>query len=129
MASSPQGRIDFGIAVADELRRRYPFKTANHVAADLKCTFKAAENLLQGHLSRKSITALIRVYGLGLVIDSGAAVAGTTLHKYIIEQADRAREEQARARAVESEFEHLAQLEAGRVASLVVDESGVRASP
>lgn len=126
MGSSPQGRIDFGRAVGDELKRRYPFKTASNVAADVGCTIKAAENVLNGHLSAKSITRLVQVYGLGLLIDSGATVAGTTLKDFVIEQAASARREQEVARVRELEHEQtLAALENGLGPDAPRNSSGV----
>ncbi len=86
-------RACFGLAVANLLRERHPFHTAKLVARDLRCTVKAAENLLAGHLSAKSITRLVATYGFGFLIDAGAELTGTTLHDYIIEQKDKAAHE------------------------------------
>lgn len=97
----------FGRAVAARLTELHPVHTAKHVARDLNCTPKAAENLLAGHLSAKSITQLSTVYGLGFLIDVGAAVTGTTLRDFIVAQADDARREQLRAQEREREFNRL----------------------
>lgn len=94
----------FGLAVAAQLRRRYPVHAAKNVAADINCTLKAAENLLDGHLSAKSITRLINAYGVGILLDASAALTGRTLKDFIIEQAEQARLEQARARERELEY-------------------------
>jgi hypothetical protein len=83
----------FGLAVARELKRRNPYNTSGVVATDLRCTKKAAENLLAGHLSGKSITRLTRAYGLGFMIDVSAAVAGETLETFIRNRGAEARRE------------------------------------
>lgn len=95
MGSYPQdGDHCFGLAVADQLRRRYPFHTAKLVAADLSCTVKAAENLLAGHLSSKTMTRLVRVYGWDLITEALAAVTGRSLREYIVEKQEHAAREQ-----------------------------------
>lgn len=109
----------FSLAVAALLRRRYPLFTAKRVAADLsrdgsECTVKTAQNILAGHLSGKTITRLTRAYGLGLLIEAGAAVTGKNLETYILEQADLARHDRRKAEAREERFnEQLAALRAG----------------
>jgi plasmid maintenance system antidote protein VapI len=87
----------------------HPVHTAKHVARALNCTPKTAENILAGHLSARSITRLTMAYGLGFLIDVGAAVTGTTLRDHIIEQANQARREQLMAEAREREFIELEQ--------------------
>jgi hypothetical protein len=86
----------FGLAVARELRRLHPDNTSGYVAQRLRCTKTAAENLLGGHLSAKSITRLTRAYGLGFMIDVSAAVAGETLEGFIEHRAAEARREAER---------------------------------
>ena len=81
----------FGLTVAAVLRERYPRDTAKLIARDLKCSPKSAENLLNGHLSARSITRLTLAYGLGFLIDAGARLTGVTLENYIIEKARAAR--------------------------------------
>ena len=99
----------FGHAVAARLAGMHPVHTAKHVARALNCTPKTAENILAGHLSARSITRLTMAYGLGFLIDVGAAVTGTTLRDHIIEQANQARREQLKAEAREREFMELEQ--------------------
>lgn len=121
MGSHPHDCNDaaFGKAVAALLYARYPFHTAKQVAQDLtldrrECTIRTAENILAGHLSAKSLTRLVRAYGLGLVIEAGAAVTGKSLDTFITEQAEAARCEQRRHEAAERRFnEQLALLRAG----------------
>lgn len=101
----------FGSAVAELLRHRYPHNTAKLVARDLsrlgaECTIKTAENILAGKLSGKSITRLTLAYGLGFLIDAGAQVTGQTLASYIENQAARAREEHAQWEALLNKANH-----------------------
>lgn len=99
----------FGREVAARLLHLHPVHTAKHVARALGCTPKTAENILAGHLSAKSITRLSVAYGLGFLIDVGAAVTGTTLREFIVAQADEARREQLEAVEREREFIELAE--------------------
>ena len=96
-----------GLAVGELLKDRYPFHTAKMVAADLGCTVKAAENLLSGHLSAKTMTRLATTYGLGLLVDAWAAVTGEGLEQYILEQARAARREQHQWERREQEYQQL----------------------
>lgn len=98
----------FGRAVAEALQLRHPVHTAGHVAQALRCTKKAAENILAGHLSARTITRVVRAYGLGLLIDAGGALTGQTLENFIIENATNARRE--RVVAEQREREHRALL-------------------
>ena len=104
----------FGHAVAEILAKRFPVHTAKQLATELsragpECTLRTAENILAGHLSARTITRLIRTFGLGLVIEAGARVTGTSLEQYIIDEARRAQHEQRRW---EAEVRHFAELEA-----------------
>ena len=104
----------FGHAVAEILGERFPVHAAKQLATELsragpECTLRTAENILAGHLSARTITRLIRAFGLGLVIEAGARVTGTSLEQYIIEEARRAQHEQRRW---EAEVRHFAELEA-----------------
>lgn len=98
------GGSDFGLAIADQLRRRHPHHTAKIVARAAGVAVKTAENILCGHLSAKSITRLVTAYGLPILIDAGAAITGQTLRDIIREQAAQAREEQARAEDLLREY-------------------------
>jgi len=82
-----------GRAVAGLLKEQYPQHTAKCVASDLRCDVRTAENLLRGHLSAKSITRIIKTYGLGFLIDAGAEVAGTSLQDHLETQFIKARDE------------------------------------
>lgn len=97
----------FGLAVAALLRERYPFHTAKQIASDLDCTIRAAENLLGGHLSAKSITRLTKTYGLGFLIDAGAEVAGTSLQEHLEIQIAKARDERKTWEARERQLAEL----------------------
>lgn len=104
---------DFGLAVARELAARYPVHTAKEIARDLsrqgpECTIRTAENILRGSLSARTITRLTLAYGLGLLIDAGAAVTGTSLREHIISQAEQARRDRAQAEELELELTELA---------------------
>lgn len=99
----------FGAAVAAELRRLHPYNTSGLVAQRLRCSKAAAENILSGHLSARSITRLTKAYGLGFMIEVSAAVAGETLEQFI----------RNRARTARQEAEELAALEAAMEAILV----------
>ena len=99
----------FGHAVARRLAGMHPVHTAKHVAQRLECSPKTAENILAGHLSARSITRITRAYGLGFLIDVGAAVTGTSLRDHITQHADAARREQVRAKDREREFMELEQ--------------------
>ena len=99
----------FGHAVAARLYELHPVHTAKSIARALNCTPKTAENILAGHLSARSITRLTMAYGLGFLIDVGAAVTGTSLRDHITQQADAARQEQLRAKDREREFMELEQ--------------------
>ena len=99
----------FGHAVAARLYELHPVHTAKSIARALNCTPKTAENILAGHLSARSITRLTMAYGLGFLIDVGAAVTGTSLRDHITQQADAARQEQVRAKDREREFMELEQ--------------------
>jgi hypothetical protein len=104
---------EFGRAIALALSERHPVNTSGHVAQRLRCTKKAAENILAGHLSARTITRLVKAYGLGLIIDAGAAVTGQSLRGYILDQAQEARRD---ARRAEELARDLTDLE-GRLAS------------
>lgn len=103
----------FGQAVAAARAERHPANTSGHVAQQLRCTKKAAENILAGHLSARSITKLVRAYGLAIIIDAGAAVTGQSLRAFILSQADQARRDAAAAQELARD---LTELE-GRLAS------------
>ena len=103
----------FGRAVAAALMERHPVNTSGHLAQRIRCTKKAAENILAGHLSARSITRLVQAYGLGLIIDAGAAVTGQSLRAYILSQAEEARRDASRAEELARD---LTELE-GRLAS------------
>lgn len=97
----------WGRAVAAELARRYPVHTAKNVAADLGCTLKAAENLLAGHLSKRSMTQLVLTYGLGLLIAAAARLTGEELEDFIEKQAAEAELAEVRARERKRAFNDL----------------------
>lgn len=104
---------DFGLAVSRELERRHPVHTAKMIARTLsalgpECTIRTAENILAGKLSARTITRLTQAYGLGLLIDAGAAVTGQTHREYIEEEAAKARRDAAKLRELEFELSELA---------------------
>lgn len=106
----------FGDAVARALRARYPFHTAKLVAADLDCTIKAAENLLAGHLSAKSITRLVNAYGVWFLFDAGAALSGKTPIEIIQEEVGRVGREREEWERREREISNMAAVVRGRIA-------------
>lgn len=89
-----------GLAIANNLRARHPENTSGHLARALGCTKKAAENILAGHLSARTVTMIIQAFGPGFVAEAVMAAAGVTLETYIETQAAEA--ERAAARALES---------------------------
>jgi hypothetical protein len=91
----------FGLAVARFIANRHPEHTARKLAEDLgrtgvECTIKTAENILSGHLSAKSITRLVQVYGLELLVEAGSSVTGVTLSEHLWKQAEAAAAERDR---------------------------------
>ena len=114
-------------AIAAELKRRYPANTMKQVARDLGCTPKAAENLLDGHLSAASAARLISAYGPGWVAERVLEAAGSSLEDYIRAQADAAR---AAAHQHEKKAQELAQLETDlRAARRAVSEVSLGDGP
>lgn len=116
MGSLPQGSDDdacFGRACGKVLAEKYPVHTAKMISRELKITTKAAENLLTGHISKRSMTLLVGAYGVGFLLEAAGRMAGQTLNdtidNFIIENAARAREEQAAAK--ERELGYRARLE------------------
>ena len=120
----------FGLACAAVLSGRYPDNAAKCVARDLEITPKAGENLLAGHISKRSMSLLVKAYGPGFLLEVGAAMVGQSLNEYletyIIENAERARLEQERAK--EREARYRAQLHALRT-GVAVSASDVRTLP
>lgn len=106
----------FGQAVARLLRARHPYHTAKKVAGELGCSVKAAENLLGGHLSAKSVTRLVVAYGPWFLADAGAAVSGRTLEDIIAEESERARQEREDWERRERELTTLEATVRGRLA-------------
>jgi hypothetical protein len=100
----------FGLAVARALEARHPIYTAKNVAQDVSaatgrdCDVRTAENILAGHLSARTLTKLARTYGLGLLIEAGAAVTGVSLDQFIVEETQRAQHEIERAAAARERF-------------------------
>lgn len=105
MGSQPQNSIaaTFGQALAAQLRRKHQYHAAKKLAQDLEVAVKTAENILDGHLSSRTLTLIVSAYGPGPIIDAAASVAGHTLETFISEQAAAA--EQAEARAKERAHE------------------------
>lgn len=116
-----------GLALASKLVGRFPLQTAKCVARELRCTVKAAENLLDGHLSARTVTMIIEAFGPGFVAEAVMSAAGTSLITYIRTQADEAR---ASALLHESQANELAQLEAElRARRRAQPEGGVGLDP
>lgn len=90
----PAGCI--GLAAAAILRERYPFHTAKLIARDLRCTVRAAENLLAGHLSARTLRLLLASYGPELIVDATLAAADSSLDHFIRQKAANAEQERAR---------------------------------
>lgn len=100
-------RSCFAGAVAHWLRGRHPVQTLKNVAADLGCTYKSAENLLNGHLSAAHTARLLAAYGPRIFIEASLAAAGTSLDAYIEHEAQVAAEEQRRWGAEASRYMEL----------------------
>jgi hypothetical protein len=105
---SPGSVASLGLAVAAQLEGRFPLQTQKCVAQALSCTPKAAENLLRGHLSTRTATMIIEVFGPGFMADAVMAAAGTTLANFIRRQAAEAN---ASAHHHQEKARELAQLE------------------
>ncbi len=82
--------------IAGWLRRRHPDHTIKRVAAELRCSAKAAENLLNGHLSAPAMGRLLAAFGPSIFIEASLAAAGTSLDAYIESEVQRAAQERRR---------------------------------
>lgn len=119
--------LSLGVALAAMLRARFPQHTTKNVARSMGCTPKAAENLLDGHLSARTLTMLIEAFGPGFVAEAVMAAAGTNMIAFIRAQADQARAEALRH---QEQARELAQIEADiRSARRPVDQGGVGLAP
>jgi hypothetical protein len=96
IASQKREQGCFASAVAGWLRQRHPMQTLKNVAADLRCSYKSAENLLNGHLSAAHTARLLAAYGPRIFIEASLAAAGTSLDAYIEHEAQLAADEQRR---------------------------------
>lgn len=101
------GENRFGMALAEMLRRRHPYHTMGLVSADLKCTAKAAENLLNGHLSGPKLSAVMAAYGAEIIVDAALLAAQTSLETFIREKASNAARERDRQEAERRRFAEL----------------------
>lgn len=129
MGLHPHNRSDascLGLAVARALARRHPVHTAKMIARELsstgtECTVRTAENILQGHLSARTLTRLVDAYGLGLLLEAAGLRQGMTLDEtleaFIEDRAAKARREAAawgeRVRTYEDRLGQLQQAKAG----------------
>jgi hypothetical protein len=71
----------FGLAMARALTRRHPVHGAKMIARELsaagsECTIRTAENILQGHLSARTLTRLMQAYGIGLFLEAAGEMRG-----------------------------------------------------
>jgi hypothetical protein len=87
------GALDLGAAIATLLTRRYPHHTSGYVAQRMRCTKKAAENILCGHLSTRTATMIIEAFGPGFMVDAVMLTAATTLSDYLVALAKQAETE------------------------------------
>jgi hypothetical protein len=130
---------DFGAAVSAVLRAKYPHHTAKQLAETLtrvgmgECTVKAAESILSGHLSARSLTRLTKAYGPPFLIEVGIRVTGQSMEGLIAEQAQRARNEVVRLNALKtaaSVFEATSVRRAAALAELAeMDAAEIEAIP
>lgn len=117
MGSGPHNILaaNFGKAVAAQLRSRHRFHAAKRLSQDLSVGVKTAENILEGHLSSRTLTLIVSAYGPGPVIEAAASVAGHTLETFISEQAAAAEDAEVRARERAHELHRLrTKLHSGR---------------
>jgi hypothetical protein len=126
MGFSPHGlqnHVHIADAVSAWLKNKYPAKTANNVAADLRCDVRTAENIVGGHLSAVNLTKLCQAYGWSLLAAVGAAVIGETYDESVTRElkdiANERRELEAREASLRSSY---ARLRARRS----VDDRGLR---
>ena len=103
------GRASGSIAreIGAWLGRRYPAQTIKNVSADLGCSYKSAENLLNGHLSAAQTARLLTAYGPRIFIEASLSAAGSSLDQYIMSEAERADEERRRWAATADRYQEL----------------------
>lgn len=138
MGSFPHNRnaepTCFGRAVSAALKRRHPDNTAKIIAQRLstphsECTVRTAENILQGHLSARTITRLVDAYGLALLLEAAGVRQGRSLdevlEEFIEENAEQARKEQAAwGEQVEKYQQQLGRLRGENSRALRADRKG-----
>jgi hypothetical protein len=95
---------DLREALAIYARRTWPLNTSVHAAKAWGVPKSTAANLLKGHASDATVTAIIRAGGWGLALPVIGAVIGEPVHAFFREQTRQAAKEAERA----AEHEHLA---------------------
>lgn len=96
---------DLREALAIYARRKWPTNTSGHAAKAWGLPKTTAANLLKGHASDATVTAVLRAGGWGLALPVIGAVIGEPVHSFFRDQMKQAAREAERAR----EHEQLAQ--------------------
>jgi len=109
---------DLREALAIYARRTWPLNTSVHASKAWKIPKTTAANLLKGHASDATVTAIIRAGGWALALPVIGAVIGEPVHTFFREQLKHAAREAERAK----HHEELAQASYRRLA-------GAAASP
>lgn len=104
---------DLREALAIYARRTWPVNTSGHAAKAWAIPKSTAANLLKGHASDATVTAIIRAGGWGLALPVIGAVIGEPVHAFFREQMRQAAKEAERAK----HHEQLAAIAYRRLAS------------
>lgn len=88
---------DLREALAIYARRTWPTNTSGHAAKAWAIPKSTAANLLKGHASDTTVTAIIRAGGWGLALPVIGAVIGEPVHAFFREQMKQAAKEAERA--------------------------------
>lgn len=88
---------DLREALAIFARRTWPVNTSGHAAKAWGIPKSTAANLLKGHASDTTVTAIIRAGGWGLALPVIGAVIGEPVHAFFREQMRQAAKDAERA--------------------------------
>jgi len=103
---------DLREALANYARRTWPIRTSIHMAEAWGISKDTAKNVLKGHASDATVTAIIRAGGWQLALPVIGAVIGEPVHAFFRDQMTQAAKEADRAR----EHEQLAEAAYRRLA-------------
>lgn len=115
--------LSAGEAVARWLKHRHPANTAKLVAKDAGLDPRTVENILQGHLSGSTLTALLKAYRFGLGMTVMAAVLGETYEDSIARELEEIAHDR---RQLEADEARLRSAHARLRARRSVDPGGLR---